>query len=227
MPDDVAPRPHVDYVLGALEAVDQADVQEHLARCDACRRELAGLQGLPALLKRAVPPVEVPSGLWERTSAAVERAAGRERRGQRLRLAAVALLLVVIVAVGGFSLGRYGPFTDRGQVVEFALAAPDGGPAQATAKVREVGAGLAITMEIRGLAPNPPGSVYECWYVGPGDTRERPNRMSAGTFTVGADGRATVRMHSAADLQRYPAMGVTLERDRGNPARSGEKVLGS
>jgi hypothetical protein len=54
---------------------------------------------------------------------------------------------------------------------------------------------------------------------------ERPNRVSAGTFTVGADGRASLRLHSAADLQRYPAMGVTLERDRGNPARTGDKVL--
>jgi hypothetical protein len=53
-----------------------------------------------------------------------------------------------------------------------------------------VGDGLAITMEVSGLAPNPPGSVYECWYVGPGDT-----------------------------------LGVTLERDRGNPARRGDKVL--
>jgi hypothetical protein len=79
-----------------------------------------------------------------------------------------------------------------------------------------VGDGLAITMEVSGLAPNPPGSVYECWYVGPGDSLERPNRVSAGTFTVGADGRASLRLHSAADLQRYPAMGVTLERDRGN-----------
>jgi hypothetical protein len=49
--------------------------------------------------------------------------------------------------------------------------------------------------------------------------------VSAGTFTVGADGRASLRMHSAAVLQRYPAMGVTLERDRGNPARTGDKVL--
>jgi anti-sigma-K factor RskA len=228
---ELAPHPHPDlggYVLGALEPAERADFEEHLAGCERCQAEVAELRGLPALLEQAAPPVEVPPSLRERTFAAVERAAAQQRRRRRLRLAltAVAACLVLVVAfVGGYTLSRVGPFADRGRVIEFALAAPDGGPARATAKVRQVGDGLAITMEVSGLAPNPPGSVYECWYVGPGDSLARPNRVSAGTFTVGADGRASLRLHSAADLQRYPAMGVTLERDRGNPARRGYKVL--
>lgn len=228
---ELAPHPHPDlggYVLGALEPAERADFEEHLAGCERCQAEVAELRGLPELLEQAAPPVEVPPSLRERTFAAVERAAAQQRRRRRLRLAltAVAACLVLVVAfVGGYTLSRVGPFADRGRVIEFALAAPDGGAARATAKVRQVGDGLAITMEVSGLAPNPPGSVYECWYVGPGDSLARPNRVSAGTFTVGADGRASLRMHSAADLQRYPAMGVTLERDRGNPARTGDKVL--
>jgi hypothetical protein len=211
---ELAPHPHPDlggYVLGALEPAERADFEEHLAGCERCQAEVAELRGLPALLEQATPPVEVPPWLRERTFAAVERAAAQQRRRRRERQA--------------YTLSQVGPFADRGRVIAFALAAPDGGAARATAKVRQVGDGLAITMEVSGLAPNPPGSVYECWYVGPGDSLERPNRVSAGTFTVGADGRASLRMHSAADLQRYPAMGVTLERDRGNPARTGDKVL--
>jgi anti-sigma-K factor RskA len=228
---ELAPHPHPDlggYVLGALEPAERADFEEHLAGCERCQAEVAELRGLPELLEQAAPPVEVPPWLRERTFAAVERAAAQQRRRRRLRLAltaAAACLVLVVAFVGGYTLSRVGPFADRGRVIEFALAAPDGGAARATAKVRQVGDGLAITMEVSGLAPNPPGSVYECWYVGPGDSLERPNRVSAGTFTVGADGRASLRMHSAADLQRYPAMGVTLERDRGNPARTGDKVL--
>jgi anti-sigma-K factor RskA len=228
---ELAPHPHPDlggYVLGALEPAERADFEEHLAGCERCQAEVAELRGLPELLEQAAPPVEVPPSLRERTFAAVERAAAQQRRRQRLRLAltaAAACLVLVVAFVGGYALSQVGPFADRGRVIEFALAAPDGGAARATAKVRQVGDGLAITMEVSGLAPNPPGSVYECWYVGPGDSLERPNRVSAGTFTVGADGRASLRMHSAADLQRYPAMGVTLERDRGNPARTGDKVL--
>jgi len=228
---ELAPHPHPDlggYVLGALEPAERADFEEHLAGCERCQAEVAELRGLPALLEQATPPVEVPPWLRERTFAAVERAAAQQRRRRRLRLAltaAAACLVLVVAFAGGYTLSQVGPFADRGRVIAFALAAPDGGAARATAKVRQVGDGLAITMEVSGLAPNPPGSVYECWYVGPGDSMERPNRVSAGTFTVGADGRASLRMHSAADLQRYPAMGVTLERDRGNPARTGDKVL--
>lgn len=228
---ELAPHPHPDlggYVLGALEPAERADFEEHLAGCERCQAEVAELRGLPELLEQAAPPVEVPPWLRERTFAAVERAAAQQRRRRRLRLAltaAAACLVLVVAFAGGYTMSQVGPFADRGRVIEFALAAPDGGAARATAKVRQVGDGLAITMEVSGLAPNPPGSVYECWYVGPGDSLARPNRVSAGTFTVGADGRASLRMHSAADLQRYPAMGVTLERDRGNPARTGDKVL--
>jgi anti-sigma-K factor RskA len=228
---ELAPHPHPDlggYVLGALEPAERADFEEHLAGCERCQAEVAELRGLPELLEQAAPPVEVPPWLRERTFAAVERAAAHQRRRRRLRLAltaAAACLVLVVAFAGGYTLSQVGPFADRGRVIAFALAAPDGGAARATAKVRQVGDGLAITMEVSGLAPNPPGSVYECWYVGPGDSLERPNRVSAGTFTVGVDGRASLRMHSAADLQRYPAMGVTLERDRGNPARTGDKVL--
>lgn len=228
---ELAPHPHPDlggYVLGALEPAERAGFEEHLAGCERCQAEVAELRGLPELLEQAAPPTEVPPWLRERTFAAVERAAAQQRRRRRLRLAltaAAACLVLVVAFAGGYTMSQVGPFADRGRVIEFALAAPDGGAARATAKVRQVGDGLAITMEVSGLAPNPPGSVYECWYVGPGDSVERPNRVSAGTFTVGADGRASLRMHSAADLQRYPAMGVTLERDRGNPARTGDKVL--
>jgi Anti-sigma-K factor rskA len=82
-------------------------------------------------------------------------------------------------------------------------------------------------MTVSGLAPNPPATVYECWFVGPNDSLERPNRVTAGTFTIGPSGKATLRLHSAADLQRFPVMGVTLERDGADPRRSGDKVLGS
>jgi anti-sigma-K factor RskA len=226
MPDQVAPHPHPDlagYVLGALDPGETAAFEQHLAGCDTCRAEVDELQGLPELMERAAPPIEVPPGLRQRTFAAVERAAGARRRAPLLRLVAVAAALMVAL-LGGVVVSQLGG-GGRGQVIELALAAPEGGPGRATAEIRRVDGGVAIDMQVSGLAPNPPGSVYECWFVGPGDTLEQPNRVSAGTFTVGADGRASLRMHSAADLETFPRMGVTLERDRGNPAQTGEKVL--
>jgi anti-sigma factor RsiW len=46
------------YVLGAIAPADRARVSRHLASCPGCREEVAGLAGLPALL-RAVPAVTV------------------------------------------------------------------------------------------------------------------------------------------------------------------------
>src|SRR5258707_12162685 len=45
------------YVLGAAEPAERALVRLHLARCGDCREELAGLAGLPGLLRR-VPVAE-------------------------------------------------------------------------------------------------------------------------------------------------------------------------
>jgi len=227
MPDHIAPHPHPDlagYVLGALDPGEMAAFEQHLAGCDTCRAEVDELQGLPELMERAAPPVEVPPGLRERTFAAVERAAaGSRRRGPLLRLAAVAAALVVAL-LGGVVVSQLGG-GGRGEVIELALAAQPGRTGRATAELRRVDDGVAIDMEVSGMAPNPPGSVYECWFVGQGDTLEQPNRVSAGTFTIGAGGRASLRMHSAADLRRFPVMGVTLETDGGRPERTGEKIL--
>jgi len=226
MPDHVAPHPHPDlagYVLGALDPGETAAFEQHLAGCDACRAEVDELQGLPELIDRAAPPIEVPPGLRERTFAAVEQAAGARRRAPLLRLVAVAAALVVAL-LGGVVVSQLGG-GGGGQVIELALAAQPGVSGRATAELRRVDDGVAIDMEVSGLAPNPPGSVYECWFVGPGDTLEQPNRVSAGTFTIGAGGRASLRMHSAADLRRFPVMGVTLETDGGRPERTGEKIL--
>jgi predicted lipoprotein with Yx(FWY)xxD motif len=44
------------YLTGAIAPADRVVVVRHLAACDGCRTELAGLAGLPALLRR--PPVQ-------------------------------------------------------------------------------------------------------------------------------------------------------------------------
>ncbi len=44
------------YVVGAIDPADRALVDDHLADCQACRDELAGLAGLPAMLSRVPGP---------------------------------------------------------------------------------------------------------------------------------------------------------------------------
>src|SRR5580704_2509017 len=40
------------YVLGAIDPAERSVVDAHLSTCPECREELAGLAGLPALLRR-------------------------------------------------------------------------------------------------------------------------------------------------------------------------------
>ncbi|MFI0481913.1 anti-sigma factor family protein [Actinomadura sp. 9N215] len=117
------------YVLGALDPAERSQVEGHLAGCPACRDELAGLAGLPAMLGRvdeaqlaqlAGPPPELLDALLSR---AAERRRGRllplrrrtsggpdaDGQGARRRvarwtplIAAACLLLVIGALFGGF-----------------------------------------------------------------------------------------------------------------------------
>ena len=78
---------------GALEPDEQRRVQEHIAVCDACRRELEVWQGYSRELVRLPVPV-APKYLAERTCARVleKRAAATERRWDDIVLVVLVLL---------------------------------------------------------------------------------------------------------------------------------------
>jgi len=104
------------YLLGAIDPAGRAAVDNHLARCAECGKELAGLAGLPALLSR-VPAAEV----YQPGEAAAGRAgqgeespgtglpglprlltrAVRTRRARRWRGLALAGAALVLAAGGG------------------------------------------------------------------------------------------------------------------------------
>lgn len=104
------------YVVGAIDPGERAHVDAHLETCPACRDELAGLAGLPALLGRVD---EAQLGLVtgpepELLDALLARAAAERRRGPLRRLgrlpggwagplaAAACVLLIAGVLLGGF-----------------------------------------------------------------------------------------------------------------------------
>jgi hypothetical protein len=104
------------------------------------------------------------------------------------------------------------------------LVSADGGPAEGNATVRTTDAGLTIDMTATGLAPTPAGKIYTCWLVADDDTLAHPDRVSVGSFVVRGP---TVHVHwtTAADLDRFPHLGVTVEPDNGNPSHQGPKIL--
>jgi putative zinc finger protein len=100
------------YVLGGIDPAERAQVDEHLAICLDCREELAGLAGLPALLRKipleeaerlAGPEAGDDVASEEMLQSLLHRAA-RVRRAHRLRgLVAAAAAVVVALGGGGFA----------------------------------------------------------------------------------------------------------------------------
>src|SRR3984885_11154418 len=55
------------YLLGAIGPGERAQIEEHLAACPWCRGELAGLAGLPGLLRRVPPDVALHAWMDDAT----------------------------------------------------------------------------------------------------------------------------------------------------------------
>jgi anti-sigma factor RsiW len=106
------------YVLGAIDPAERSMVDAHLSTCPECREELAGLAGLPALLRRipvgeaqqladddldelsgeGLPGPEVPSA--EMLDALLGRTT-QARQARRWRGLAAAAAVVLVAGIGG------------------------------------------------------------------------------------------------------------------------------
>ena len=63
MGDDALHELTPGYALNALDPVEEAAYEEHLARCSRCQEELAALAGTASALAFAVEPADPPAGL--------------------------------------------------------------------------------------------------------------------------------------------------------------------
>jgi Putative zinc-finger len=106
------------YVLGAIEPAERSVVDVHLSTCPECREELAGLAGLPALLRRIpvgeaqqmtdeavdeLPGVEVPSEEMLRSLLSRTTRARQARRWRGLAAAAAVVLVAGAAGAAGWS----------------------------------------------------------------------------------------------------------------------------
>jgi hypothetical protein len=220
------------YVLAGLDGGETVSVKEHLRTCDDCRREHARLSPLPALLDVAelrdvadVTPSPRLEGSVLAGYAALGGGTGRAPRRARRPwagrprwqvaaaggLAGVAATIAVLAIAGAFSGGV--------AQTRVALMPPSGGgAARAEARLTSTSAGTAVRLDAD-LPPLRPGELYELWFGRPDGV------VSAGTFRVGADGRADVRLTTAARAGRYERMGISREPDAADPARNGPAVV--
>src|SRR6266487_273401 len=115
------------YLTGAIAPADRVVVVRHLTACDGCRAELAGLAGLPALLRRppvqaaaqdppaddTVPDYTVPDYTFPVNTFPdypVPGRPGRRVARRRRRWLLVAAAFVLVVAAGaGWALHLIGP----------------------------------------------------------------------------------------------------------------------
>jgi hypothetical protein len=200
------------YVLGGLEPQEAVAVREHLASCGECSAEHARLAGLPALLSLAervesAPPLSPV--VEERVLDAVARERPRPPRrralgvprwawaGAAAAVAAVAVAVVLALSAGG---------EPAGGGYEVALRPVPGSHASGHAELETTDEGTALRMWVRDL-PADPGVVYEVHCDAPDWS------ASAGTFRVGADGRAYVVLTTAARRGEYDSIRV-VRRDR-------------
>jgi Anti-sigma-K factor rskA len=195
---------------------------------DANGRELAELEQAASLLRDAITVTTPPPGLKGKVLLAVEQAATGQVQApaprpprRRFRLAFGAGALAAAAAILLLTLQLGGP---AGELELRAVLSSSNG-VEATVEVRKTGIGRVIQLQTDELPILPKGDYYELWFVGPGDTRARPNRISAGTFHPDENGRSEVTFAAAVDPALFPVLSVTAEPGDGDPRPTGPEVL--
>jgi hypothetical protein len=182
------------YVLGAIDPAERAEVDAHLAGCPQCREELAGLEGLPALLAR------VPSDEAERIALAVDEPAGdasdvielaplldriaqdqlaQRRRVNRWRgLAATAAVMLIAAgsAIGAIATSGHSTYAASLSSWQTAQGTDSVTHARVVVKYTAVPGGTSLDTEIYGI---PAGTTCEFWVMG-----SHGQRWQAGSWTV-------------------------------------------
>jgi anti-sigma-K factor RskA len=193
------------YALDALDEHEEREFEQHLAGCDRCREEVAGLREAAAGLAYATPVAAPPPELKERIleQARTERpnvvSLPRRRSWTRPLAAAAAIAAAAAVALGVWGATRTTGSDPFAQV----LAKPGArvvslGGHGAVAVAPDGSAALALS------APDAPaGKTYEAWVIENGKAR-RGGLVSGGS---------TIRIERP--VRAGAVVAVTLERAGG------------
>jgi anti-sigma-K factor RskA len=209
MPDDqhslVAP-----YALDALDEREEKEFEEHLALCERCREELAGLREAAAALAVGAPPVKPPPELRQRIldQARSERPnvvpLKRPRRWTPVLAATTAVAAAAAIALGVWAAS----LDNSSDPLESVLSQPG-------ARLVSMGSygGVAVAPDGRAVLalavrPAPTSKTYEAWVISGGKA------TPAGLFQ-GHEGTSIVKV--AKLVGPGSVVAVTVEPSGGSP----------
>ena len=178
------------YALDALDPAEDAVYEGHLAHCEQCQAELAGLSAAAGALAYGAGPVEPPAALRERILAAaraersnvvpIHKASGFRDRNTAFRVLAVAAS-VAAIGLGVWNIVLHQQLNESEAQRSVLLHGAAGSVV--------LGANGQGTMTVANLATAPAGKTYEAWVIQDGKA------SPAGTFE--AEGK-TVVVHLTA-----------------------------
>ncbi|WP_020500231.1 anti-sigma factor [Sciscionella marina] len=225
------------YALDALDDLERASFERHLAECPDCAREVREFQETAARLGAAAA-VTTPQRLRERVLAEVARTrqfspagprAGRARPGRwTMRITGlVAAAAVIAAAVLGVDLWQTGRDLSGTQSrlaeISTVVNAPDAKSAKGTASNGGTATAVVAPSERRavlvvaGMPPAPADRAYQLWFMGGGKA------YSAGLLR--RDDRGGFAPVLAATVPGAEQVGLTLEPSGGSPQPTTQPLM--
>jgi anti-sigma-K factor RskA len=216
------------YALDAVDDVERARFEQHLAECEDCRAEVASLREAAVLLAETSavnPPPSLRDSVLSGISQVrplppvVERTRVVNRRWFPLLVAAA---VVAILGVGAAIWQPWGPSEDSSlTAAERVLTAPDAqsvaidlGEAGRATVTRSESVGKAV-ITTEDMAPAPEGKVFELWLQD-----DQGAMIPAGLMPPGEDNQVVLKGDAAAAT----AVGITVEPEGGSPEPTSDPI---
>jgi anti-sigma-K factor RskA len=220
------------YALDALDDLERVRFEAHLARCAACRQDVADFRDTARILASAVA-AEPPASLRGEVLAAIQGvrqdspfgspAAHRARPRPWLTALSAAAAIAIIGLLAVITIDARNE-RDDAQLLAATLAAPDARTVELAPVGAAAGSGRVVWSESQGravvvldeLADPGEGRAYELWFIEDGTPRP------AGVFDPGG-ARVVELLDTIPD--DADAIGVTEEPAGGSAAPTGPILL--
>lgn len=203
------------YVMGDLEPHEKREVEKHLEGCTDCKEETRELGFAHEYLADLALATRIPPQDLEKLVVAgtPRREAGRRVRAWIAVVAAAFCVFALLAAV-------FVPDLSGSEALASATLSPSDHARGAGGEVRieDTAKNTEVRLEAWGLPACERDQYYELWLV------EGEERVSAGSFTVGPNGRVDIDMNAPAFALTYPTVGITAEHDK-DPRASNARML--